>query len=456
MRNSLWRQRFVARPVVVCLLLFAATLLSACGGGATDAPVDGPVIAQFTADRGTYFVGEKARLTVSYRGGAGRIEPGIGAVASGAVVETPTLDRGVSYRLVVEGAGRSVSHSLALAVNFRDRFAVLNVPFVSSEHAAVTTGDGAVLIVGGSRGARTLSESIDRFDPATRTFTRIGSMRTGRSGHTATRLADGRVLVVGGLASLSIGNFAELIDARTGAVAHGGDVVLPRFWHATTLLADGRVLVTGGFGHNSAELWDPATGAWRLVAARMTQMRWQHTATLLEDGRVLIAGGQSAGAAYQFAELFDPRTESFTPVPSAGADVRRLHAAHRLGDGSVLIVGGETLTADGDIVGLTSTLRFEPAANRFVAAAPLATARTLTRSIALPDDRILLFGGETPDAQPSASGEAYLAAQGGKALASMPQERMLHSVSRLPDGRILVVGGEGVGGDYRSQVLLYE
>ncbi len=456
MFKSIEKRVTAGRIAAACLIVISAALLGACGGGAGDAMPDEPVIAQFAADRDAYFVGDKARLTVRYRGGTGRIEPRIGAVASGAAVETPVLDSGAAYRLIVDGGGKSAAQAITLRVRFRDRFAALDVPFAGSDHAAVTTGDGAVLILGGSRGLNALSDAVDRFDPVTRTFTRIGSMRTGRSGHSATRLPDGRILVFGGASSLQIGNVADLIDERTGAVSNGGDLVQPRNWHATTLLADGRVLVTGGLGRDSAEIWDPATHAWRLAAGRMTQMRWHHTATLLNDGRVLIAGGQSDRTAYQFAELFDPRTETFVPVSSTGIEMRRLHAAHRLSDGSVLIVGGETIGTDGEIVRLASALRFDPATHRFTGAAPMAAARTMMRSILLPDDRVLLFGGETADARPSASSEEYQAEQGGKALAPMPGERMLHSVNRLPDGRILVVGGEGTGGDYRAQVLLYE
>ncbi len=456
MHSSLSSPARLPRAAAAWLILMPMLLLTACGGGSGTAPGDIPTITQFSSDRTSYFVGDKARLAVNYRGGTGRIEPGVGPIASGTIVETPVLDRAASYRLVVDGAGKSVSQSLALPVDFRDRYVTLDVPFVSSDHAAVTTGDGAVLILGGSRGQNTLSDSIDRFDPATRRFTRIGSLRTGRGGHTATRLPDGHVLVVGGVSSLQIGNVADLVNERSGAVSHGGNLVQPRNWHVTTLLADGRVLVTGGLGRNTAEIWDPATNSWRVVGARMAHMRWHHTATLLGDGRVLIAGGQSEGTAYQFAELFDPRSETFVPVPSSGIGMRRLHAAHRLADGSVLILGGESLAPDGGIVRLASVLRFDPAANRFADAPPLATARTLMRSIALPDDRLLLFGGETPDAQPSASGESYTAAQGGRELPPMTGARMLHSVSRLPDGRVLVVGGEGAGGAYMPQVLLYE
>ena len=79
--------------------------------------------------------------------------------------------------------------------------------------------------------------------------------------------------------------------------------------HTATLLADGRVLVAGGFGGNggsvAAELYDPARGTWT-AAGRMATPRTGHTATLLLDGRVLVAGGIGGYGDLASAELFDP------------------------------------------------------------------------------------------------------------------------------------------------------
>jgi hypothetical protein len=222
------------------------------------------------------------------------------------------------------------------------------------------------------------------------------------------------------------------------------------------LLADGRVLATGGLGRDTAEIWDPATNTWRLLAARLTHVRQHHGATLLADGRVLITGGQhGGGAAYRFAELFDPHTERFEPV-AATADERRLHAAHRLADGRVLIAGGDVATAGGGFETAASVLRFDPASRSLEAVAPLSNPRSLVRSVLLPDDRLLLFGGDVRIAQPTASGEAYDAARGSTGLAPMEAARAWHTVDRLADGRLLIVGGTAADGSYVPRVLLYE
>lgn len=333
-------------------------------------------------------------------------------------------------------------------------YAPLAAPFAVSLHAAVTTLDGGVLVLGGSRGQGVVSDALDLYNPATRSFARIGSLLTGRAEHSATRLADGRVLVLGGSTGLQIGNIAELVDPRSGAVAAAGALQQPRARHATVALADGRVLTLGGINRRSAELWDPAGQRWRLLAAPMACSREFATATLLGDGRVLIVGGSSGDADYQFAELFDPVSERFTVLDSGIRQRRSLHEAQRLADGSVLILGGE---ADG--AALATVLRYMPAQQRLREEPALAGTRTLARSVLLgagAEERVLLFGGQqTLQAEHSAGAEAYRPGTGGSALTAMPEPRAWHSVSRLPDGGVLIVGGERADGSYVSQALVY-
>ncbi|MFG5410948.1 kelch repeat-containing protein [Piscinibacter sakaiensis] len=217
------------------------------------------------------------------------------------------------------------------------------------------------------------------------------------------------------------------------------------------------MLAIGGIGRNSLELWEPATRQWRAVAMTLAHERQFPTATELPDGRVLIAGGlDSAGGPYVFAELFDPRTEVITPLPQAFAP-RQFHAAHRCSDGTVLILGGEEVGP----VGLRPTaevLRYDPVALRFGTERPLSQPRTLAATVRLPQDEVLLVGGEVARAEGLASPgvERWSREAGGRAVASLPVGRTWHSASRLLDGRILVVGGEQADGSYVPSALLYE
>src|SRR5436190_23571104 len=88
-----------------------------------------------------------------------------------------------------------------------------------------------------------------------------------------------------------------------------GPMALPRKGHTATVLADGRVLIVGGQDGSgvlsAAEIYDPVTQSFQL-AGSLAAARYGHTATLLADGRVLIAGGADATGPLSSAEIFDP------------------------------------------------------------------------------------------------------------------------------------------------------
>jgi hypothetical protein len=436
----------------------AGALLAACGGGASSPPA----IAEFSADRADAFVGETVRLTARFSGGTARIEPGIGTVTSGLAVRTPPLAGRTTFRLIVSNGVVQVERELQVNITYRNAYRVIAQAFVGVGHATALLKDGSLLAVGGSRGESTLSARITRFDPATETFADFGALASGRQFHVATVLADGRVLVSGGLVALSGHSAGEIIDPKTGAVTATGALQRRRHGHTATLLGDGRVLVVGGWGPggdamgllSSAEIWDPATGTFRLLAATMANSRGGHTATLLADGHVLIAGGYSWSSSYRYAERFDPATETFLSVVSSQQAPRALHAAHRLDDGSVLLLGGES--GDGSEA-TAAVLRYDPARRLIEPAAGLLAPRTgFLPGIVTADQRVLLFGGIDRDLLATRRSEAYQPAVGAAPLPDLPTTRAWHTATRLADGRVLLLGGEDHLRDYVRDAVLYE
>ena len=453
--QSLLRTAAIAAPL----------LLAACGGGGEVLPPPNaaPSIVAFSADRGDYFVGDTATLAVRYSGGAGRIEPGIGPVADGARIQTPALDADRVYRLVVEGPQGSAVRELRLPVRYRDRYVAVPGSLQSVGHEAIALDDGAVLLIGGSRGEGVLSHRITRFDPRLRTLDDIGRLQVGRTDHRVTRLASGDVLVTGGETSLQLPRLIELVDARTGESQAAGELAVKRSAHTATRLADGRVLIAGGYAsgargvHDSAELWDPATRQTTLLPAKMVTPRAAHTATVLADGRVLIVGGYALpDATYAAAELFDPRTGTFSAVPSADASMRFLHAAQTQPDGSVLVVGGESYDHATEVtIPRSDIARFDPTSARLEVVGNLLAARSAVR-LAGAHGRALLFGGLGAGDARVAVAESFGLDGGAKPLAAMPSQRAWHTVTRLADGRILIAGGEDGARSFVPSVLLYE
>lgn len=200
-------------------------------------------------------------------------------------------------------------------------------------HTATLLSDGRVLVTGGDAAAWSDSgpyiASAEIYDPRTGSFTATGDMSVGRTHHAAALLANGRVLISGGAAggtdTGSLGS-AEIYDPTTGTFTATGSMADPRVYLTATTLADGRVLVTGGlangrvYGDNpaflaSAEIYDPGSGRFTATGSMAARRGWA-AATLLTDGRVLVTGGATDGGSDSLssAEIYDPATGTFGPA----------------------------------------------------------------------------------------------------------------------------------------------
>jgi hypothetical protein len=456
------------RRRTLLLATTSAAFLAACGGGGGGGEPGTPSIQEFSAEQSAYFVGDVARLRVRYSGGTGRIEPYIGPVAASATVGTGPLERSTTFRLVVEGPGRSAASDLVLPVSYRNRHREIGQLQIA-EHSAVGLDDGTVLVIGGSRAElNILSPWIERVDPRTGAVTRAAELATGRANGVATRLADGRTMLTGGVQTESIpGRMNEIVavDADGAVRVSGtGDLARRRLGHTATLLADGRVLVTGGTTtgegapggiSRSAELWDPASGRFRLLARQMATGRTNHSATRLPDGKVLIVGGYTAAGTGRLAEVFDPVEETFTPVDAPGLPSRALHAAVALPGGDVLILGGENIAGTQT---LSSVLRYRHATHTLQPQPDLLTPRRGAEAVATPDGAILVFGGIGADDDALASGERYSPSEGSRPLATMAAGRFGHTAVLLRGpsaGRVLQIGGWARGW-YNPMLAVYE
>ena len=168
--------------------------------------------------------------------------------------------------------------------------------------------DGTVLVGGGDGGFT----AAELYDPGSRKWTATGSMAEGRFGHTATLLTDGTVLVTGGCACSDPGAgalaSAELYQPSTGEWTATDSMGVARIFHAATRLSDGRVLVVNdglpGERSPSAELYDPAAGGWAATASP-ARPRYGYTTTLLQSNSVLLVGDYDYDSQAS-AELYDP------------------------------------------------------------------------------------------------------------------------------------------------------
>ena len=216
----------------------------------------------------------------------------------------------------------------------------------------------------------------------------LDNLAVPRTGHTATALSDGRILITGGRdADGNLVAASEIFDPETQTSSASATLNTARVDHSATVLADGRVLVAGGTGASgalsSAEMFDPAhpENGFQTVASSMSTARTRHTATLLNDGHVLIAGGDAQGS----AEIFDPATGTFMPTIWPLTVARSGHTATLFTDDSVLLAGGNSATMETYVPNQGFTLD----------AATMSVVRTGHWAFELSDTRLLLFQGDT-------------------------------------------------------------
>jgi WD40 repeat protein len=322
-----------------------------------------------------------------------------------------------------------------------------------SGHSATLLPDGKVLIAGGMRRNQDFYRSAELYDPATGKFQATGEMAVARVGHAAKLLPSGKVLIAGGWVGHGCTDSSELYDPASGKFTAISKMTTRRGRPTATLLAGGDVLIAGGADHDapggiaSAEIFHASTLTFEPIAS-MYHARIAHTATLLTDGRVLIAGGRGESVTTS-AELYDPKTRRFTETGSL-LTARYKHTAGLLPDGKVLIAGGSD---DRDWSGaLSSAEVFDPRTGRFSATSPLNDSR-----FKLPDEAAQLATGQLLISGGSRKVELYDPKSGKFVVASGQMNDAWHFMSetRLNDGRVLLAGGYPNNDQGTAQTWIY-
>ncbi|NKE70898.1 kelch repeat-containing protein [Candidatus Manganitrophus noduliformans] len=272
-------------------------------------------------------------------------------------------------------------------------------------------------------------------------FQPFGRLDFPRRFHTITPLADGSLLIAGGiddgartvseteqirdddqLDNLAPLNIVKVTNENTGQTGDGSKTL---FEFSTTLAPivsdtgsdpspdetgdDRRVVITAGnltatdnglggwTGDAESGTIDYETGAISLTFATPPANQtplvanyfynrgtgvFYHTATRLDDGQVLIAGGADKDEdLIDRALLFDPAIDNSVVETTEMEDPRRFHTAQLLSDGRVLLVGGETDLSDGTIETLRRTEFYNPATLAFTPGPLLVQRRKLHRTI---------------------------------------------------------------------------
>jgi hypothetical protein len=321
-----------------------------------------------------------------------------------------------------------------------------------SGHTATLLPDGKVLIAGGMRRNQAFHKSAEIYDPATGKFQHTGDMSIGRVGQIAVLLESGRVLIAGGWVGMGGTDSAELYDPAAGKFTVIARMTIPRGRPSATLLTNGDVLIAGGERRDneslaSAEIFHVKTLSFQPTGS-MHHARISHTATLLKDGRVLIAGGYG-DRLEPGAELYDPNSGTFAETGSMST-ARCKHTAGLLSDGRVLIAGGSD--SRGWNGNLNSAETYDPRTGKFAAASPLNDSR-----FKLPDEAVPLPSGKLLIAGGSKEVEVFDPVSGKFLVAAGQMSNPWHFLSetKLRDGSVLLAGGYANDPEATAQTWIY-
>lgn len=351
---------------------------------------------------------------------AGRVEPAgaLPCAPSGSEDELVGLNDGTALYISGISSERWIPEGEEAGA-----FAVLPSVVVKTYERPAQLADRTIVIAGGNSQrtgawAKSRDPSIRTWQPTEGDWAELPPMLEGRAKESAFGLADGRLLVVGGVdtskpfgvpcrpgAPDRVLSSTEIFDRKTSRWISAGS--LRHRQYAPTLLGleDGRVLAINGticispqdttscgndlcWRTNIGEVWDPAhPHEWREIAPALVKQPQGATAVVMGDGRVLLVGGAAPGEPQ--CELWNPTTNRWT-VPASQPKRRSLVTATTLADGRVLVAGGETA---GTEASLADAEVFDPRAERWTQVAPMLSGRREHSATLLTDGRVLVAGG---------------------------------------------------------------
>jgi hypothetical protein len=352
--------------------------------------------------------------------------------------------------------------------------ATVNMSLPRADHTATLLPGGKVLITGGiiklpgpgslpdcptGPQATCVTSTAEVFDPQTMTFSPTAQpMSNKRANHTAVRLTDGRVLIVGGHGDDQemLPPSAEIYDPATNTFTPTSPPQFARTLHTASLLPSGNVLIAGGFSQEqfkvpvgemtSAEIFDLTTDPPTFRAAgSMLVPRGSHTATPLTNGTVLIAGGSAVSA---IGEIFDPETETFHATDGAMSSTRLFHAAVMLPSGKVLVSGGaptaidEEPRADAEV--------YDPASEAFtLIEAPVDTEKRWDHeAVLLQDGSVALVAGSTDAITTTTTSSVAILTSNGEPVA--PLAAVLSAPDMVEPGSPYQVTGAALTGFWET------
>lgn len=293
------------------------------------------------------------------------------------------------------------------------------------------------------------------FNPITGTKSFPATSPSQQGCHITTLLEDGRLIFIGGQGS---DDFRDAVrTVKTYNPGTGGWLVLPnlieeRWYPGLARLADGRLLVMGGGQRpnaqrtKSCEIYDPVLNAWS-AADSMSLASDYPPAVLLYNGNVLRS--------WWPPQLYDVANDTWSDTGPMVQSNRFWpgHCDHSLvvlPDGRACAVG----VFRGALTSPSMIELYDPATGTWSLGSNAMATRSQPEVAMLPTGQVFVAGGKLEDANPSipvnASGQVRLTdlydpvADEWQRCADMKWFREYHAMTILvPDGRVVTTAGTG-------------
>ncbi len=381
-------------------VLLIALLLVGCGGGgggdlgsvpfsvAGSTPGDGAIDA--AVDSALFIVFSRPVNAATLTTGSLRLRTSDGVLVDGTISATGVspslatftprlpLTENVAYRLTLSGSIESTTGTPLGADHHICFITESGLPVVRSDQI-VDLGErmqvarfharwqrlsgGRVLIAGGFTSPTAATDTLEIYEPVTRTFRLLaGRLSSPRAEHAIATLLDGRILISGGVGVPGGPPLAttDLFDPFSEGVVPGPPMNEARRWHACTAYESGPdAMVSGGFGAAG----DPLDtielrrgGAFVPFPFRLPEPTAQHVQILYDSNQVYFSSGNflAIGAFW----------DGVTLVAKVEGDIRFRPAVLQIGSGRHLVVAGDTrsattVTFDGQTSRMATRLTFE-------------------------------------------------------------------------------------------------
>ena len=293
------------------------------------------------------------------------------------------------------------------------------------------------------------------FDPRTGTKTFPPSSPSQQGCHVTTVLHNGKLIFIGGQDTDDFRDAVRTVKTYNPANSGWANLALmyeERWYPALARLADGRLLVMGGGQRPNAqrtptcEIFDPTSGLWARTDSMGTPSEYS-PAVLLFTGEVLHT--------WYPPELYNVATGQWRPTglfvqPNRFYPGHSDHSMVLLADGRAMICG----VYRGSLQSPSMVEIYNPLTETWSLGATTTVTRSQTEVVMLPTGKVLCAGGKLEDdnhqVPTNAWGQTRLAdlydpvADRWQRMADMVYFREYHAVTVLvPDGRVVTTAGTG-------------